>query len=332
MYDPKPIHLSDGFYVVEKTGFIQVNKKGEVRLRPDFITLGSPVKRRNKYAKKSDFVVGIYGKTFLVHRLVAYTFLPCEGNPDELDVNHIDGNPSNNRVENLEWVSRKKNNEHAVKIGENIQADRLKVKNLFTGEERFFYSIQHCAKFFKCAGGSVHNYVKNWRFKKPFRGHFSVVYSGESYPEFDDKLINQFGGYVKDSDVIILLSMVPDRKNIVVHNYDSAEVVLGKSFELGKDIDGYIPCHLKDISLFSENIEDVLKFSNHRYDLLSYNKTPNNTVPKKIHVTNKSTNEIKIYNSVREFAEVLNMTYSALKKSIWRTKGDFRGYYIKYIK
>ena len=42
-----------------------------------------------------------------VHRMIAETFIP---NPDgKHEVNHIDGNPSNNRVENLEWCSRREN-------------------------------------------------------------------------------------------------------------------------------------------------------------------------------------------------------------------------------
>ena len=38
-------------------------------------------------------------------------------NQNELQVNHIDGNKLNNRLDNLEWCTNQENRVHAVKIG-----------------------------------------------------------------------------------------------------------------------------------------------------------------------------------------------------------------------
>lgn len=54
-------------------------------------------------------------KTFLVHRLVGISFLP---NPSCLpEINHKDGNKSNNLLTNLEWVSSSQNQKHAFNMG-----------------------------------------------------------------------------------------------------------------------------------------------------------------------------------------------------------------------
>lgn len=53
------------------------------------------------------------GKTYhkLIHRMVAEAFIP---NPSNLpEVNHIDKNPKNNNLENLEWCDRKYNLEQS---------------------------------------------------------------------------------------------------------------------------------------------------------------------------------------------------------------------------
>lgn len=51
-------------------------------------------------------------KVYLIHRIVAICFLP---NDDfSLEVNHIDGNKTNNSVSNLEWCTKTENIAHAV--------------------------------------------------------------------------------------------------------------------------------------------------------------------------------------------------------------------------
>lgn len=54
-------------------------------------------------------------KKYLIHRLVAITYIP---NPlNLLQVNHIDGDKFNNNVCNLEWCDNDYNRNHAIKLG-----------------------------------------------------------------------------------------------------------------------------------------------------------------------------------------------------------------------
>jgi len=71
------------------------------------------IDRPNSYKFVSVVIDGEF-KHLAAHRLVAKTYLPNPENKPQ--VNHIDGNKCNNRVENLEWVTAKENAIHAFTV------------------------------------------------------------------------------------------------------------------------------------------------------------------------------------------------------------------------
>ncbi|CAB5079545.1 NUMOD4 [uncultured Caudovirales phage] len=76
-------------------------------------------------------IVNLSGRgTIAVHLLVARAFLPCE--ELGLQVNHIDGIKAHNQRINLEWVTIKENQDHAVTTG--LRKQSMPVKDPATGE------------------------------------------------------------------------------------------------------------------------------------------------------------------------------------------------------
>lgn len=92
-----------------------------------------------------------------IHRLVADMFIL---NPSDLQqVNHIDGDKSNNCVENLEWISNSDNNLHAVKNKLKFARKVIVEKD---GNIIEFNSEQECSKYF----GFNRCWIKNNRVRK----------------------------------------------------------------------------------------------------------------------------------------------------------------------
>lgn len=75
-----------------------------------------PRKNRSGYPYVNLYLNGSR-KTFTVHKLIGYTYLDCPLNDRQHQINHIDGNKSNNRLENLEIVTPSENVRHAIKHG-----------------------------------------------------------------------------------------------------------------------------------------------------------------------------------------------------------------------
>lgn len=94
-------------YEVSTLGNIR-NKETKKVKRPPNIEKLKKIQSRVRYGLKTNVKTNKSGiKGFYLHRIIAETFLENPNNYKE--VNHIDGNPYNNILSNVEWCSRKEN-------------------------------------------------------------------------------------------------------------------------------------------------------------------------------------------------------------------------------
>lgn len=111
---------------VDKLYYMKQFRNSQYYVNQDGVIYNSKTKRYVKpiikaFSKNNTkrAFVGLYidGKqtNLFVHRIIAELYL---SNPENLpQVNHIDGNPLNNSISNLEWCSQRDNNIHAIKTG-----------------------------------------------------------------------------------------------------------------------------------------------------------------------------------------------------------------------
>ena len=113
----------------------------------------------------------------LLHRVIAEAF--CEGFSEDKEVNHKNGDKTDNRAENLEWVTHTENLRHAYETGlmpNNATPRPVVATNMNTGEQITFPSIYKAARFFDISQGNICMACKKQR---PHAGGFYWDYGEE---------------------------------------------------------------------------------------------------------------------------------------------------------
>ena len=100
-------------------------------------------------------------KDYLIHRLVAEAFIPKVEGKDF--INHIDGNPKNNYVSNLEWCDHQENNNHAFDNDLMSSNKKVILVNQKTGEPILFRSLTKASEYLGHNHGYLSREIKKGR-------------------------------------------------------------------------------------------------------------------------------------------------------------------------
>ena len=152
--------------IPEFEGFYQVSNFGNVKnIKTNHILKGGDNGRGYRFI----FLCYNKKKRFYIHRLVATAFIDNPNNYPE--VNHIDGDKNNNRVDNLEWCSSLMNSLHKRYVLEKTNCKAVKCIET----NRVFNSITEASKLYNLQRTKI-GQVANKRKGRKTCGGFHWVY------------------------------------------------------------------------------------------------------------------------------------------------------------
>ena len=273
--------------------------------------------------------VTINGNELSVHRIVAETFIP---NPDnKLYVNHIDGDPWNNCVENLEWVTPSENSLHAYRTGLRSDNKFLKVKDMETGEVFNGHSLQAVATAIDVNAGEISAYLKSKR-QWLFKSRYVIAYEDEDWQRMllmdssipvPGKPKAIIGKHSETGNMIVFSSCSAVSEYLTIPTHRIRTALQGVT---RKPIQGW------HFEYYGDPLPiDVVKSSKEE----NYKQTRLHGATRKptpITVQDTVTGLIREWESTQSFANSLNVSKSTLQKRIWKHKvSENSGMFGKYL-
>lgn len=280
------------------------------------------------------------GNKLLRHRLIAETFLEI---PPELTiegsraiVNHLNGRPGDDWLENLEWTNYSGNSVHAFKNGLRFDNRSVLIKDLRTGSVQEFHSLSECARFFNVNQARLHSCLKEHRVGVVHFRFYFIIYKGMEWPTGGPELI----GKVADAErkETIVYSKVNRNFTIYETQMQAIEATgiserriregLRKAYSAGKaqvEIGDYIIMRYADYFNDNFDIPNADKSKVTKVDYIHYKRKSGNgrsfRKPNPIEVIDLLTNEKTNYESAEIFARKLGVKKNTLQKHILVNKG-----------
>jgi hypothetical protein len=314
----------DGFVLAAGCETFAVNSAGEVY---DLLTdLPATQTTVSGYPAVYNKVDG----TRLIHRLVGETFLPSPKKPEEVVINHINGDKSDSSVGNLEWTCYSGNLRHAYESG--LRTDNLvvEVMDLRDSTVTTFNSLQAAARHFKRNGEAIHRYLKGGR-KEPFMEFFSLRVEGEPWP----CLAREDIGTPRRGRPKAVLAIPVDEGDVkyiyptltaCAEAFNRSGAVINKAIKRGRKyiLNGYWFTYLHTAGIDTTGFVEVEAKEN-----------PKPTAPVRkplpVRVINLKTDTSEVYKSILEFATSVGATKAAVARSVWKNHGRWKHYHITYL-
>lgn len=149
-----------GFYLIPYYSNYLISKEGVLLNK---ITGQFPVANKANTGYYTYRVTSDSNKTSnqLRHRLMCMAFKTCNVPFRDCDIDHINGIPGDDRLENLEWVSRSENIKRAIDLGLWNTNQHVEVRNIHTGDVMIFASMNRAAEFFNVTQTTISNRCKS---------------------------------------------------------------------------------------------------------------------------------------------------------------------------
>lgn len=157
----------EGLYKISNLGRVksvekEVNNNGGLQHRKERILKT----HRNTHGYMQVILSKNKPYTRTIHRLVAEAFIPNKKNKPQ--INHIDGDKTNNYVKNLEWATRSENMTHSVRVLGNksprnnkFSKPVLQIKNNKIVAE--FKSVMDAERFTGIHNGNISSCARKYR-------------------------------------------------------------------------------------------------------------------------------------------------------------------------
>lgn len=230
-----------------------------------------------------------------IHRILALAWLPNFDFINRPIINHIDGVKTNNKLSNLEWCSLSHNSRHAIDIGLNQTATKMKSRDIVTGEIVVYRSASEMSSILGMTSVASETYahkLPGYLYKKRYEIKLLEDESPWFYENREDASL--------DPSKMIFTITVLNKKTGEYEKFGNVRAFYRK-FKIwtGSSLDGAI-------AIFKEKYKD--------YEI-SYKR---NSVKGPYSVFDLETKQITIFDAIWKAAEFIGRTRTELQYDLSR--------------